>query len=207
MYIIVGLGNPGREYAQTRHNIGFMAVDTLAERYNIEIKRHNFRSVFGEGRIGSQRVVLVKPETFMNNSGWAVRDIINWYKIDPEELIIMYDDVDIPVGTIRIKEKGSAGTHNGMRSIVYQLGFDNFPRIRIGIGGPKGEKDMIAHVLSMPENDDIELLKTAIAEAAEAVTLIVEGKMSEAQGKFNKRAHKNKKKSRDEIIAVNDQGE
>ncbi len=191
MYLIVGLGNPGREYANTRHNAGYMALDILADKYNIEIKRHNFRSVFGEGRIGTEKVVLAKPETFMNNSGFAVRDLLNWYKADHDHLIVVYDDADIPVGTLRMRDKGSAGTHNGMKSIVYQLGFDDFPRVRIGIGG--AAHGMIGHVLGDFSDEEKPLIKVALGDAAEALELIVKGRMQEAQARFNHKGKNNPK--------------
>lgn len=150
MFIIVGLGNPGREYENTRHNVGFMTVDMLADRFNIEVKRHNFRAVFGEGYIGGQKVVLAKPETYMNLSGWSVMELCNWYKPEHDQLLLIYDDIDIPLGTIRIRGGGSSGTHNGMRSVIYQLGFDDFPRVRVGIGHADGQKGLIAHVLGAP---------------------------------------------------------
>lgn len=193
MFIVVGLGNPGREYANTRHNAGYMALDLLAEKFDIDVCRHNFRSVYGEGRIGTEKVVLAKPETFMNNSGFAVRDLMNWYKADNDHLIVIYDDADIPVGTIRLREKGSAGTHNGMRSVVYQLGFDDFPRVRIGIGG--AEHGMIDHVLGAFSDDEKPLAGEAVAEAAEAAELIVRGKMQEAQAKFNRKGGKKKREA------------
>ena len=196
MIVIVGLGNPGREYADTRHNAGYMALDILADRFNIDVCRHNFRSVYGEGRIGAEKVVLAKPETFMNNSGFAVRDLVNWYKVEPSHLLVIYDDVDIPVGTLRMRDKGSAGTHNGMKSVVYQLGFDNFPRIRVGIGG--AAHGMIDHVLgsfSEAERDDV---KRALEDAASAAELIINGKMQEAQAKFNHKGKNNPKPEQDE---------
>ena len=192
MYVIVGLGNPGREYANTRHNAGYMALDILADRFNIDIARHNFRSVYGEGRIGSEKVVLAKPETFMNNSGFAVRDLLNWYKVDHDHLIIVYDDADIPVGTLRMREKGSAGSHNGMKSIVYQLGFDDFPRVRIGIGG--AAHGMIGHVLGAFSEEEAPEVKKALSDAASAVELIVRGQMQEAQAKYNHKGKNNPKK-------------
>lgn len=192
MFIVLGLGNPGREYQNTRHNIGFMTLDILADRYHIDVCRHNFRSVFGEGRIGSERVVLAKPETFMNNSGWAARDLVNWYKCENSELIVVYDDIDIPIGTLRIREGGSSGTHNGMRSIIYQLGFDDFPRVRVGIGHPDGRRNLVSHVLGAPDAEEKALLLTAMNGAADAVELIVRGELKEAQARFNKRPKKEK---------------
>ncbi len=193
MYIIVGLGNPGREYADTRHNMGFMALDVIADRHNIEIKKENFRSVYGEGRIGGERVILAKPLTFMNNSGWAVRDLVNWFKIEHSQLVVIYDDIDIEPGELRIREKGSSGSHNGMKSIIYQLGFDDFPRIRVGIGGPEGGRDLIAHVLSCPEGESAEKIKTALSEAADAAELISSGRIADAQMRFNKKPKRKKK--------------
>ena len=134
MFIIVGLGNPGREYENTRHNVGFMTVDMLADRFNIEVKRHNFRAVFGEGYIGGQKVVLAKPETYMNLSGWSVMELCSWYKPEHDQLLLIYDDIDIPLGTIRIRGGGSSGTHNGMRSVIGLLGRQDFPRLRVGVG-------------------------------------------------------------------------
>ena len=193
MFVIVGLGNPGREYAGTRHNAGYMALDVLAERHGIDIRRHNFRSVFGEGRIGSEKVVLAKPETFMNNSGFAVRDLLNWYKVEHSRLIVVYDDADIPVGTLRMREKGSAGTHNGMKSIVYQLGFDDFPRVRVGIGG--AEHGMIGHVLGPFSEEERPLVASALQDAASALELIVAGRMQDAQAKYNHKGKNNPRKN------------
>lgn len=196
MYIIVGLGNPGREYANTRHNAGYMAIDILAERFNIEIKRHNFRSVFGEGRIGNEKVVLAKPETFMNNSGFAVRDLLNWYKVPHDHILIIYDDADIPLGTLRMREKGSAGTHNGMKSIVYQLGFDDFPRVRIGIGG--AVHGMIGHVLGAFSEEEAPEVKKVLSDAASAAELIVKGDMQGAQARYNHKGKNNPKPKKED---------
>lgn len=192
MYIIVGLGNPGREYENTRHNVGYMTLDILADRLGIEIKRHNFRAVFGEGHIGGSKVVLAKPETYMNLSGWSVMELCNWYKPEHAQLIVIYDDIDIPLGTIRIRGNGSAGTHNGMRNIVYQLGYDDFPRIRVGIGRTDGERTLVSHVLGVPSGEDRELLIRAMGDAADAAEFIVKGELQEAQARFNKRPKKEK---------------
>ncbi|MCR5808591.1 MAG: aminoacyl-tRNA hydrolase [Clostridiales bacterium] len=191
MFVIVGLGNPGREYADTRHNAGFMALDILADRFNIDIARHNFRSVYGEGRIGTEKVVLAKPLTFMNNSGWAVRDLVNWYKVSPDRLLVIYDDADIPTGTLRIRDKGSAGTHNGMKSIVYQLGFDDFPRVRVGIGS--AEHGMVGHVLGPFSEEEKPLVLASLKDAASAAELIVKGQIGEAQARFNHKGKNSKK--------------
>ena len=139
MFIIVGLGNPGREYEKTRHNVGYMAADALAKKIGVTAFRKAFRSAVGEGRIGAEKAVIAKPETYMNNSGFAVVDLLNWYKPEHDRLIVILDDIDLPCGALRIRANGSAGTHNGMRSIVEQLGFEDFPRIRIGMGTPPPE--------------------------------------------------------------------
>lgn len=183
MYIIIGLGNPGRDYAKTRHNVGFMTLDTLAEREGIAFNKSGFNSVYGEGRIGSEKVILAKPETFMNNSGFAVVRLVNWFKLPTSRIIVIYDDIDLPCGAMRIRENGSAGTHNGMRSIIAQLGSDDFIRIRIGIGKPRS--DLINFVLGVPSEDEKKLLNRAFSDASEAIKLIVGGRLSEAQSAFN----------------------
>ena len=193
MYIIVGLGNPGREYQNTRHNVGYMTLDILADRMNIEIKRHNFRAVFGEGCLDGTKVVLAKPETYMNLSGWSVMELCNWYKPEHDQLIVIYDDIDIPLGTIRIRGNGSAGTHNGMRNIVYQLGYDDFPRIRVGIGRADGGRTLVSHVLGSPEGEGRDMLIRAMNDAADAAELMIKGEMKEAQARFNKKPKKEKK--------------
>ena len=173
MFVIVGLGNPGREYAKTRHNVGFMTINKIAERLNISVNKKGFRSVYGEGRLGGTRVVLAKPETFMNNSGWAVGDLLKWYKPQHDELIVIYDDIDLPCGALRIRMNGSAGTHNGMRSIESLIGFEDFPRIRVGIGKPA--HGLIDHVLGVPNDEEAKLIDGAMMQAAEE--LISEGFM------------------------------
>ena len=132
-YVIVGLGNPGKEYADTRHNMGYKAIDVLSSDENIEIRRNKFHSLIGQGRIAGKKVVLVKPETYMNRSGIAVREAAMYFNVAPENLIVIYDDIDLPSGSIRIRKSGGAGTHNGMKSVVEQLGTKDFVRIRIGV--------------------------------------------------------------------------
>lgn len=194
MYIIIGLGNPGREYADTRHNVGFMTIDRLASKLNISLTKKGFRSIYGEGRFDAEKIILAKPETFMNNSGWSVSDLMNWYKVPANRLIVIYDDIDIPCGTLRIRANGSAGTHNGMRSIVEQLGFEDFPRIRIGIGRPA--HGLIDHVLGIPSEEDKALLKKAFSDAVEAILLIISGKFDIAQAKYNYKPQKKAKPER-----------
>ena len=195
MKIILGLGNPGREYEKTRHNVGFMALDELARQLGIRIERRGFRCIYGEARIGSERVVLAKPETFMNASGFAAVELINWFKPDIEDLLVIFDDIDLPCGALRIRANGSAGTHNGMRSIVEQLGSEDFPRIRIGIGKP--EHGLIDHVLGVPNEEDRKAIESALPTAAEAAMLIAQGRLDEAQTKFNYKPPKKEKPPRE----------
>ena len=144
MYLIVGLGNPEEEYSKTRHNMGFNAINKIAEKYNIEVKQRKFQALYGSGIIENEKVILLKPQTYMNLSGNSVKEAIDFYKIDINHLIVIYDDMDIEPGKIKIRKKGSAGGHNGMKSIIQQLGTENFSRIRIGIGRPihKGDEGL-----------------------------------------------------------------
>lgn len=175
----------------TRHNIGFLTLDALGARHDIEMRRNRFEAYFGEGYIEGKKVMLIKPDTYMNHSGIAVREFVRYYKAEPEELLLIYDDADLEAGDIRIRAGGSAGTHNGMRSVIYQLGFDTFPRIRVGIG--KAPHDMVHHVLSMPEGEEWEKLKAAMLGAADAAELIATGRLQEAQARFNRRKAKKPK--------------
>ena len=193
MYIIVGLGNPGRKYENTRHNMGFIAVDLLAEKYGIKIDKIKFKALVGEGRIAGQKVLLVKPQTFMNLSGQSVVEVMNFYKEDIENLIVIYDDIDIPTGTIRLRKKGSAGTHNGMRNVVYLLGDDGFPRIRVGIGATGDQKvNLINYVVSGVSKGEKELLEDALTRAADAAACIVEKGIDKAMNEFNIKVKKEK---------------
>ena len=191
MYIIAGLGNPGKKYENTRHNMGFIAIDLLAEEYGIQVDKLKFKSLVGEGRIADQRVLLMKPQTYMNLSGEAIRDAVNFYKIDPQELIVIYDDIDIPAGTFRIRKKGSAGTHNGMRSVVYQLQTDQFPRIRVGIGTEK-PVDLIHFVTGGVSGEERKLLEGALEKSAKAAAAIVEKSIEKAMNAYNVRPKKEK---------------
>ena len=186
MYIIVGLGNPKTEYKNTRHNIGFDVIDVLADKYNIvtEIRKH--KAFCGKGFIGSEKVVLAMPQTYMNLSGDSVREIVDYYKIDIEkELIVIYDDVDLDVGQLRVRKKGSAGGHNGMKSIIGQLGTENFTRIRMGVGAkPKGY-DLADYVLGHFSKDEREIMDGSIIKATEAVKEIIEEGVDMAMNRFN----------------------
>ncbi len=184
MYIIVGLGNPGKKYELTRHNMGFLALDLLADKYGIKVDRLKFKALTGEGRIESKKVLLVKPQTYMNLSGESVREVMNFYKEPVENLIVIYDDIDIPEGTLRIRPKGSAGTHNGMRNIVYLLGDDNFPRIRVGIGGER-KMDLVNYVTGRVTEDEADSLWSALNKAAEAAADIVINDVIHAMQEYN----------------------
>ena len=186
MFIVAGLGNPGLLYKRTRHNAGFQALDTLAEELHIRVGKRGFSGEYGEGSYLGERVVLVKPTTYMNLSGDCIQAILHFYKCPVENLVVLYDDIDLPVGALRIRDKGSAGTHNGMRSIIGTLGSENFPRVRIGVGGNNGE-DLRKHVLGKPGKEDQAQLANAFRDAASAVRLILEGKLPEAQARYNKR--------------------
>lgn len=187
MYIIVGLGNPGKQYEATRHNVGFIAIDEIAKRLQIRMDKLKFKAVIGEGRIGAEKVILAKPQTFMNLSGQTVVEMMNYYKVPMENLIVIYDDIDIEVGQIRIRHKGSAGTHNGMRNIIYLLGDDNFPRIRIGVSKPKTEQDLASFVLSKFDKSEIEPMIQSIETAAMAAIESVETTVDIAMNKYNRK--------------------
>jgi PTH1 family peptidyl-tRNA hydrolase len=190
MYLIAGLGNPGLSYKKTRHNAGFQALDALAERIGVRVKTKGFSALYGEGRIGNERVILCKPQTYMNLSGDAVQSLMHYYKLAPEQLIVLYDDIDLPIGSLRIRANGSAGSHNGMRSVVSCVGSENFPRIRIGVG--KDESLQLRdYVLKRPSKAEQQMLEEVFEHAADAAELIVSGNISEAQMKFNKKHEKN----------------
>ncbi len=185
MFVVVGLGNPGKEYAGTRHNVGFDAIDLLAERNNIKINKIKFKSVYGEGTIGNEKVLLVKPQTYMNNSGITVRDISNFYKVPPENIIVIVDDIDIPFASVRIKRKGSAGSHNGLKSIIYLLQRDDFPRVKIGIGKKHENQDLANFVLSRFPKEERTIIEESILTGAESVEAIIKYGIEEAMNEFN----------------------
>lgn len=185
MYIIVGLGNPECDYSKTRHNMGFNVINKLAEQYKIDISRKKFDSEYGTGTIEEQKVLLVKPQTFMNNSGEAVIQIMNFYKEELDKLIVIYDDVDIEPEFIKIRKKGSAGGHNGMKSIIYHLDSDEFVRVRVGIGKPLYEGTMIMHVIGSVAKEDMEKLEKGTDKAKDAVIEILKNGVDSAMNKFN----------------------
>lgn len=183
MYLIAGLGNPGKNYEMTRHNIGFHTIDYIADREGVKVKKLKFKSLFGETAIGGKRVLLVKPQTFMNNSGESIADFAAFFKLPPEHIIVISDDIALETGRIRVRGKGSAGGHNGLKSIIYLLGSDRFPRVRIGVGAP--EYDMVDHVLGRFSKDEIPVLEDAIVRADKAVREIIENGVESAMNKYN----------------------
>ncbi|MBP3856109.1 MAG: aminoacyl-tRNA hydrolase [Ruminiclostridium sp.] len=185
-FIICGLGNPGTQYENTRHNCGFMALDTLAESLHADVKKLKFKSLTADVNIDGVHCLLMKPTTFMNNSGEAVVEALNFYKLPPEKLLVMYDDISLDVGRLRIRKKGSDGGHNGIKSIIYLTGSDTFPRIKIGVGAkPNPDYDLAAWVLGMFPKEQGELLEKTFANAAAAACLIAAGKTDEAMNRYN----------------------
>ncbi|MDD6175088.1 MAG: aminoacyl-tRNA hydrolase [Firmicutes bacterium] len=185
-WLIAGLGNPGREYETTRHNAGFRALDALADSCGARVDRLKFKSLCGEAQLGGKRVLLLKPQTFMNNSGEALRDAAAFYKIPPERMLVLYDDISLQPGRLRIRLKGSDGGHNGIKSIIYLTGKDTFPRIKIGVGAkPDPRWDLADWVLSSCKGDDAAALEAALKKVPEVCALLVEGKSAEAMNRFN----------------------
>ncbi len=188
MYIIAGLGNPGRKYAHTRHNVGFDAVDRLAEDCRISMEGKKFQGIYGIGYIGGQKAVLVKPQTYMNLSGECIRDFLYYYRVDPEqELLVLFDDISLEPGNIRIRKKGSAGGHNGIKNIILHAGTQNFARIKIGVGEKPSSWDLADYVLSPFSRQDRELVDGALDHAADAVKMILEGSMEAAMNQYNRK--------------------
>ncbi len=185
-YMIVGLGNPDKKYENTRHNAGWLAIDRIAEKYGCKVNRIKFKSFVGECNIGGKRVLLMKPTTYMNNSGQAVVEAMNFYKLPPENIIVIFDDISLDVGKMRIRSKGSDGGQKGMKSIIYLSGKDTFPRIKIGIGAkPNPGWDLADWVLSRFGSDELKTLDGVLDNAAEAVQYIVDGKTDRAMNLFN----------------------
>ena len=186
MYIIVGLGNPTKEYDNTRHNIGFAAIDMLADKYGINVSEVKHKALLGKGVINGNKVILVKPMTYMNLSGEAVRAVIDYYKVDEEEeLMVIYDDISLDVGQLRVRKKGSAGGHNGIKNIIAHLGHDTFQRIKIGVGEkPKGY-DLADYVLGHFSKEDLATLKDGMERVDGAVNLMLQGDIDEAMNRYN----------------------
>ena len=185
MYIIVGLGNPEPEYSNTRHNMGFDVINKLAGKHEISLNRTKFNAIYGTGIIEGEKVILIKPQTYMNNSGEAVKEFVNFYKEPLDNIIVIYDDMDTDIGSIRVRAKGGAGSHNGMKSIVSELNSEDFPRIRVGIGRPKSEYDRIDYVIGqIPEKEYIELQKGEKI-AVEATEYWIKNGIDNTMNKYN----------------------
>ena len=188
MYIIAGLGNPGKQYEHTRHNVGFDTLDKLAEKYHISIDNQKHKAVCGSGYIEGQKVILVKPQTYMNLSGESLREIIDFYKLDPaEELIVIYDDISLDPGQLRIRVKGSAGGHNGIKSIIAHLGTQEFPRVKVGVGEKPARMDLADYVLGHFSKEEQATMDDAVKEAADAVCEIVNVGIAQAMNDHNRK--------------------
>ncbi|MBO8172678.1 MAG: aminoacyl-tRNA hydrolase [Bacillaceae bacterium] len=185
MKVVIGLGNPGKEYENTRHNVGFMVLDRLADMWHVDISQHKFQSMVGEGRLDTEKVLLVKPLTFMNLSGEAVRKVVDFYKLDIEDLVIVYDDLDLPAGRIRLRQKGSAGGHNGIKSIIAHLGTQEFKRVKIGIDRPPAGQDVARYVLSPFGKEERNLVDEAVDRAARACEHWIRHSFTDAMNQFN----------------------
>lgn len=183
MKLIVGLGNPGREYHGTRHNVGFAVIDLLAKRHRIHVRTRRSKSLVGEGAIDGHQVVLVKPMTFMNLSGQAVGDLARRYRVKHSDIIVICDDVNLPLGRIRIRPQGSSGGQKGLKSIIHSIGGEDFPRVRIGIGSPR--KDMVDHVLSRFAKAEQKAASEAVERAADALDAIITDGLEKAMNRFN----------------------
>ncbi|MBO5452796.1 MAG: aminoacyl-tRNA hydrolase [Clostridia bacterium] len=188
MFLIAGLGNPGDKYFATRHNAGFLALDYMAQKYDITVKSAKHKSLLGEGRIAGERVVLLKPQTFMNLSGEAVRSASDWYKIPVENIIVIYDDIDLEVGALRIRPKGSAGGHNGMKSIISHLGSQDFPRFRIGVGSKPQGGDLCNHVLGTIPKAEQEVMFKVFERTSDAVEEYIRNGIDSSMNKYNGKA-------------------
>lgn len=188
MKLIVGLGNPGREYAATRHNIGFMAIDNLAHKLGLAVEKKKFKALVGQGQIKSERVLLAKPQTYMNLSGEAVAALLRWHKLGPADLIVVYDDMDLPPGKLRIRPEGGSGGHKGMESIIWSLSTENFPRLRIGVGKPENPNfDGADFVLSRLTGDDFKTFEESVNLAVEAIHCIVCEGLEIAMNEYNRK--------------------
>jgi PTH1 family peptidyl-tRNA hydrolase len=188
MVVIAGLGNPTGKYEKTRHNVGFDCIDVLSERYHIPLDKRKFKAEYGIGTIEGHKVLLMKPLTFMNLSGESIAPMCGYYKADPEKsLIVLYDDINLAPGNIRVRAKGSAGGHNGMKSIILRTGTENFSRVRIGVGEKPQGWDLADYVLSRFSKEDRTLVEGAFDKSVDAVTLMLDGNIEEAMNKYNRK--------------------
>ena len=185
MYLIVGLGNPEQDYANTRHNMGFDTINEIAKRYNVNVTKKKFKGLYETANIEGQKVILLKPQTFMNLSGESIKEVVEYYDIPIENVIVIYDDMDIEKGNIKVRKKGGPGSHNGMKSIVGNLGSKDFPRVRIGIGKPENDFDKINYVIGYVSKEEMEILQKGVKKAADAVIEILKSNVDTAMNKFN----------------------
>ena len=183
MYLIVGLGNPEEDYSNTRHNMGFNTINKISKEYDIEVNKKKFKGLYGTGMIEGEKVILLKPQTFMNLSGESVKEVVDFYKIEHNDIIVIYDDMDVDLGTIKIRKKGGPGSHNGMKSVVQYLGTD-FARIRVGIGKPE-DNDFIRYVIGPIPKEEKEIFDKSTTTAKEAVIEIIKKGVDNAMNKFN----------------------
>lgn len=188
MYIIAGLGNPGKEYGNTRHNIGFDVIDRLAEEEHINVQEKKHKAIIGKGYVAGQKVILAKPQTFMNLSGESIRELVDYYKVDETcELILISDDISLDVGQVRVRKKGSAGGHNGLKSIIAHLGHDNFMRVKMGVGEKPKDYDLADYVLGHFTQDERKVMNEAAVKACEAIRMMVSGEADAAMNQFNRK--------------------
>lgn len=185
-FIVVGLGNPGRKYTLTRHNSGFLCIDMLSQKLNFRVDRLKFKSLIADTTINGHRCIVMKPQTFMNNSGEAIRECAAFYKIKPENIIVIYDDISLDVGKLRIRRKGTDGGHNGIKSIIYHLNSDQFPRIKLGCGKkPHPDYDLIDWVISEFKKDELKALEPALENACKALELMLDNQIDKAMNLYN----------------------
>ncbi len=185
MKLIVGLGNPGRDYAGTKHNIGFGVITRVSENNNIVLSKKGHKAIYGQGVINGEKVILVMPQTFMNLSGESVREFVDFYKIESEDIIICHDDIDLDVGQMRIRRKGSAGGHNGIKNIISHLGTQEFARVKVGVGSKPEGGDLARHVLSRFSRKEEKIISESLDTAAEAVEMIVGQGIDKAMNRYN----------------------
>lgn len=185
MYLIIGLGNPEPEYSRTRHNMGFDVINKLSEKYSIDVKKEKFDGLYGNGIIENEKVILVKPQTYMNLSGEAIAQYANFYKVNPENIIVIYDDIDIETGVVKIRKKGGPGTHNGMKSVVHELNTTEFPRIRVGTGSKENITDLINYVISKVSQEEYKELEQGIDKAVEDIVEILRIGIDNAMNRLN----------------------
>lgn len=190
MYLIAGLGNPTKEYDKTRHNVGFSVIDVLADKYRIDVSEKKHKALCGRGAIEGQKVILVKPQTFMNLSGESIREVVDYYKIEAEDIIIIYDDISLEPGQLRIRLKGSAGGHNGIKNIIAHLGSQEFPRIKVGVGAKPPRMDLADYVLSRFSKEEQPLMEEAFKEAAEAAVMMMTEGAEKAMNHYNTKKKK-----------------